>query len=104
MAYAEANPSLSLTPPLPELEARSLPQMPGTGDFRLKQLRPSDSLYDRQWNLPSASIDKAWALSRGEASVTVAVIDSGVDPDHPELAGHLLPLEDVYRVTIGPAA
>ncbi|GAB3237627.1 hypothetical protein GCM10027447_36920 [Glycomyces halotolerans] len=42
------------------------------------------------WHLEAIGADRAWATSTGEG-VTVAVIDSGVDADHPDLAGAVLP-------------
>ena len=42
-----------------------------------------------QWNLPMIGATDAWATSQG-AGVIVAVIDTGVDGTHPDLAGRVL--------------
>jgi type VII secretion-associated serine protease mycosin len=51
---------------------------------------PNDLLYSRyQWNLPVIDTEEGWTLSRGKKSVTIAVIDSGVDLNHPDLVHRL---------------
>lgn len=57
---------------------------------------PNDPLYSQQWNLqavqPSAiNAQSAWDQTTGSSGVVVAVIDTGVRPDHEELVGKLLP-------------
>ena len=48
---------------------------------------PSDSVRNQQqWVLDMLNVPSAWSLSYG-ANVTVAVIDSGVDPDVSDLTG-----------------
>ncbi|GIF13025.1 S8 family peptidase [Actinoplanes teichomyceticus] len=49
----------------------------------------SDPLRSRQWDLTRINAPAAWARSTG-AGVTVAVIDTGVDARHPDLAGQVL--------------
>ena len=55
---------------------------------------PDNPLYVQQWSLsdPVGGINApaAWDLQTGSASVTVAVIDTGILP-HPALAGRVLP-------------
>lgn len=54
-------------------------------------LTPNDPDYSLQWGLPKIKADQAWDISTGNDSVTVAVIDTGVDSDHPDLAASLVP-------------
>ena len=58
---------------------------------------PNDPLYGQQWYMKSASVDKAWTLTQGNKNITIAVVDSGVDPNHPDLKESLLPLKDVWQ-------
>ncbi|RYX93356.1 hypothetical protein EON78_06285, partial [bacterium] len=58
--------------------------------------QPNDTLYSFQWNMPNIKANSAWSSTVGKKDITVAVIDSGVDPDHPDLKNNLLPLIDVW--------
>jgi subtilisin family serine protease len=52
---------------------------------------PNDPSYNSQWHLRRIGGPLAWTLSTGSASVVVAVVDSGVNPHHPDLASKLVP-------------
>ncbi|SNT07034.1 Serine protease, subtilisin family [Noviherbaspirillum humi] len=43
----------------------------------------------RQWHLATARVNDAWTLTRGVPSIAVAILDDGIDVDHPEFAGKL---------------
>ena len=47
---------------------------------------PNDPLYTNQWHLPQIEAPSAWNFTTGSTSVPIAMIDSGVDPTHPDLA------------------
>lgn len=50
---------------------------------------PNDPLYNGQWGLTKINAPAAWDVTTGSNSVVIAVIDSGLDIDHPDLAGQL---------------
>jgi subtilisin family serine protease len=52
---------------------------------------PNDPKYldSTLWGLNKIHAPEAWDLTTGSASVTVAVVDSGVDYTHPDLAGNI---------------
>lgn len=49
----------------------------------------NDPYYSSAWHLPKIGAPNAWSTSTGSA-VVVAILDSGVDPVHPDLAGKLV--------------
>ncbi|HEV2755296.1 MAG TPA: S8 family serine peptidase [Actinomycetota bacterium] len=50
---------------------------------------PGDPYASQQWGLTRIEADKAWALADG-SGVTIAVVDSGVDLGHPDLADKIV--------------
>jgi subtilisin family serine protease len=47
---------------------------------------PNDPLYPQEWGLATIDAPAAWDIITGSPQVTVAVVDSGVDTAHPDLA------------------
>ena len=57
---------------------------------------PNDPEFGEQWHLQDFGLPAAWALETGEADIVLAVLDSGVDVTHEDLAGRSYPGCDVY--------
>ncbi|HEY3157662.1 MAG TPA: S8 family serine peptidase [Vicinamibacterales bacterium] len=113
--YAEPNYLRSLPPSVPTAAGATAPVVPGDHSFK------------EQWGLhntgqqflclpwiggdlcfyvgtPDADIDapEAWARSTGTPNVTVAVIDSGVDYTHPDLAANYAGGQDFFNGDLDP--
>ena len=76
--------------------AASLAVLPGTA-------AAADTIRDnQQWILNMMNVPAAWQLTRG-GGVTVAVIDSGVNPDVSDLAGSVVTGPDYTGVSTKPS-
>jgi subtilisin family serine protease len=67
---------------------------------RHAQVIPSDPLFPQQWWLSRIEAPAAWDVTRGDSSIVIAILDSGVDPDHPDLTGKLL--DGVSKLSTDP--
>lgn len=71
--------------------------------IRHKLATPNDPFYvNYQKYLPTVRVNQAWDLSKSAGSQTVAVLDTGVDAGHPDLAGHLLPGYNLFNTALPP--
>jgi thermitase len=59
----------------------------------------NDPLFTAQWGLPNIGAPKAWDSSEG-SGVSVAVIDTGIDSTHPDLAGNVV----LFKNYVNPGA
>ncbi|HEY3830459.1 MAG TPA: S8 family serine peptidase [Solirubrobacteraceae bacterium] len=53
------------------------------------QAIPDDPLYGEQWGMASIGAPEAWEHSTGSKSIVVAVLDTGIDLDHPDLQANI---------------
>jgi lantibiotic leader peptide-processing serine protease len=69
--------------------------------------------YSLQWNFPLIQADEAWARGHfGDSNIVVAVVESGIDYTHPELAGKVdlsrsvsfVPADDALVAALFPGA
>lgn len=85
-AYAPA------TPTYPWIQCAPSPyyiQCP-PGAWVISSVIPNDPQYAQQWGLQKINCPTAWAKTKGSTSVTVAVVDTGVDLNHPDLVANLV--------------
>jgi subtilisin family serine protease len=54
-------------------------------------LAPNDPNFPVQYHLDRVACPAAWEASTGAAGVPIAILDSGVDASHPDLAAKLVP-------------
>jgi len=50
---------------------------------------PNDPRYAEQWGLEKVQIEAAWDLTAGDPAIVIALADSGIDLDHPDLVPNL---------------
>ena len=46
---------------------------------------PNDASYSAQWALPKIQADQAWTNWKPQGQVIIAIVDTGVDSNHPDL-------------------
>jgi subtilisin family serine protease len=63
---------------------------------------PDDSAWPQQTGLRVAGFPAAWDVTQGSSRVVVAVIDTGVDGQHPDLRGALVPGYDFVNSDANP--
>lgn len=47
---------------------------------------PNDPKYEEQWSLPLIKMPQAWYIEKGNRDVVIAIVDSGIDYRHDDLA------------------
>jgi thermitase len=75
-----------------QLEASGLP-MYVEPNIKIEALRvPNDPYWSNQWGPRKIEADYAWNTTTGDSSVLVAVIDTGIDYNHPDLVDNYVEL------------
>jgi subtilisin family serine protease len=55
---------------------------------------PNDTYFSKQYFLSKIEIEKAWDITKGNANIILAIVDTGVDWNHEDLAGHIWQNDD----------
>jgi thermitase len=51
---------------------------------------PSDPGFDKQWAFVTVNLRQAWLVTQGSDDVLVAILDTGIDRNHEDLAGKVI--------------
>lgn len=51
---------------------------------------PNDQYYPQMWDMKKIDMEKAWDITTGSNNVTVAVVDTGIDYNHPDFGGRTI--------------
>jgi subtilisin family serine protease len=89
--------------PLPAQAAPGAPGGTAASRAGVASQAAADKIRDQEWWLANLHVTQAWAATRG-AGVTVAVLSSGVDADHPDLTGSVITGPDFTGSGETPAA
>jgi subtilisin family serine protease len=86
--------------PIGSDENRYAAELLGTGDYEYvhpdwicyPQALPDDPLFPNQWHHAKIKSPQAWEIATGSThSIICAFVDTGIDLNHPDLAGALVP-------------
>jgi subtilisin family serine protease len=61
-----------------------------------QQTLPNDPLFPA-WYLEKIAAPDAWLTTTGNSNVTIAILDTGIDTTHPDLAAKLVPGRNIYN-------
>jgi subtilisin family serine protease len=89
------NPGVSAASALVVYRASPLVEYAEQDAYAYAQATPNDTYYGLQWHYPKIGLPAAWDVTVG-APVIVAVLDSGIRFDHPDLAGVTVPGYDFF--------
>jgi thermitase len=78
----------------PEVEFAELDQI-----LLVQQTTPNDPFYlnPNAWALQKISAPDAWALNTGSETIIIAILDTGVDGTHEDLAAKMVPGWNIYN-------
>ena len=69
--------------------------------LRLPQVTPDDKYFGDQWGLQKVMVPEAWTITTGSPSVIVAILDTGVDANHPDLVHRIVDGYDIVHQQAG---
>ena len=89
--YADEDAFVSALLARPEVEFAELDRL-----IPPSQVTPNDPWYPNEWHLARIGASSAWSTTTGSSGITIAILDTGVDAAHPELAAKMVPGWNFY--------
>lgn len=91
-AYATVTSEATAPTLLARLKAEPAVELVSLDYKRKASAIPNDELYHRgyQGQLAAVRLQQAWDLSKSAGNQTIAVLDTGIDPGHPDLVGRIV--------------
>jgi len=85
-----------------ESDIRQISSIPGvtsvSSEVKARTLfTPNDSSVNLQWGLNTVNAYEAWDITRGNHTVVVAILDTGIDWNHQDIAANIWSDEDGYH-------
>ena len=68
---------------------RTEPNLQATANYVSSQIS-DDTYFDRQWGLQKIEAPQAWKDSKSNQTVKIAILDSGIDSTHEDLASKIV--------------
>ncbi len=65
--------------------------------YHLTDIPPNDTYYSYQWGLhgrESVNVEGAWRITTGDSDIKIAILDSGIDMEHPDLQSKIVDAYD----------
>jgi len=51
---------------------------------------PNDQYFTEQWGMTKVQAPQAWDITEGSPGISIAILDTGIDMDHPDLADKIV--------------
>lgn len=72
-------------------------------DYRCSiSYRPNDTNYSSQYAPQKIQCEAAWDVTRGDPGIIIAIVDTGIDLNHTDLSGKIVPGYDFVNRTTSP--
>jgi len=68
---------------------RKNPNVESAGPNHIRRAFTTDTYFNQQWGIERIQAPEAWNIEKGKESIVIAILDTGVDYDHDDLAENM---------------